>query len=96
MGGWVGVRACVRACVRVCVCACVCIRLDLSFYSVDFNRTDLIFFVFFFFCLMAGNNPFFVCGSMRFCFISNFRFSYLFLPFLNYRIEIFKSDGYHS
>ena len=29
------------------MCVYVCIRLDLSFYSVDFNRRVLIFFVFF-------------------------------------------------
>ena len=39
-------RVCVCVCVYVCVCVCVCVRLDLSLYSVDFNRTGLIFFVF--------------------------------------------------
>ena len=41
----------------VCVCVCVCVRLDLSFYSVDFNRRVLIFFVFF--VWWRVKNPFF-------------------------------------
>ena len=67
MGVGVCVGVCVRACVRVCVCVCVgvcgcvcvraCIHLDLSLYSVDFNRTDLIFFVFF--CAMEGRKSVF-------------------------------------
>ena len=42
-------NVCVDMCVRACVCVyvCVCIRLDLSFYPVDFNRRVIIFFVFF-------------------------------------------------
>ena len=36
-------RARVCVCVRAGVCACVRARLNLSFYSVDFNRTGLIF-----------------------------------------------------
>ena len=41
----------VRACVRACVCVCVCVytHLDLRFYSVDFNGTDLIFIYLFLF-----------------------------------------------
>ena len=39
-------NVCVCARARVCVCVCVCVCLDLSFFSVDFNRTGLIFFVF--------------------------------------------------
>ena len=55
VGACVCVCACVRvrvcvlcACVCVCVCGCVClcIRLDCSFYSIVFNRTGIIFFVF--------------------------------------------------
>ena len=75
--GWVG--ACVRACgwmggwVRACVRACVRVRLDLSFYLVDFNRTGLIFFVFF--LCDGGSKIRFLVGPMRFCVISNFRFS---------------------
>ena len=100
--GCMCVRACVRACVRtrvcVCVCVCVCVsvcvcvlRLNLSFYSVDFNRIVLIFFVFF--LCDGGSKIRFLIGSMRFCFITNFRFSQnLFLIFFNDRVEIFESD----
>ena len=52
---WVDVCVCV--CVGVCVGVCVCIRQDLSFYSVDFNRAGLIFFVFF--CVIAGQKSVF-------------------------------------
>ena len=51
------VRARARVCVCVCVCVRVCVRLDLSFYSIDFNRTGLIFFVFF--VWWRVENPFF-------------------------------------
>ena len=33
--------------ISVWMCVCVCVRLDLSFYLVNFNRTGLIFFIFF-------------------------------------------------
>ena len=50
---------------------CVCIRLDLSFYSVDFNRTGLILFIFIFFLLCdCWSKIRFLIGAMRFCFIS--------------------------
>ena len=64
------VCACVCVCVCVCVyvCVCVCIRLDLSFYSVDFNRTGLIFL----FLCDGGSKIRFLIGPIRFCFISNF------------------------
>ena len=74
------------------VCVCLCIRLDLSFYSVDFNRRVLIFFVFF--LCDGGSKIRFFIGPMRFCFISNFLFSQnLFLIFFNDRFEIFESEG---
>ena len=61
------VCVCARACVCVCVCVCGC-RLDLSFYSVDFNLTSLIFFFRFFLCDCGSKIRFFI-GPMRFCFI---------------------------
>ena len=59
-------------CLWMYVCACVSIRLDLSFYSVDFNRTGLIFFVFF--CVMAGQKSVFWLGPcvfvlLRICYV---------------------------
>ena len=45
--------------VWICMCVRVCVRLDLSFYSVDFNRTGLIFFFFVFFVLFRVKNLFF-------------------------------------
>ena len=73
------------------MCVCVCIRLDLSFYPVDFNRRVIIFFVF---LCDGGSEIRFLIGLMRFCFISNFLFSQnLFLIFFNDRVEIFESDG---
>ena len=72
-------------------CVCVYIRLDLSFYSDDFNRRVLIFFVF---LCDGGSKIRFLIGPIRFCFISNFLFSQnLFLIFFNDRMEIFESDG---
>ena len=47
-------------CVWVWVWVRVCVRLDLSFYSVDFNRTGLIFFVFF--SVIAGQKSVFWSG----------------------------------
>ena len=46
--------------VWICVCVCVCIRQDLSFYSIDFNRTGLISFVFF--CVIACQKSVFWLG----------------------------------
>ena len=51
------VRACVYVCVCVCVCVCECVRLDLSFYSVDFNRSS--YFLRFFVWLRV-KNPFLI------------------------------------
>ena len=73
MSVWMYVCVCVRVCVGVCMYVCVCIRLDLNFYSIDFNRKDLILFVFF--LCDGGSNPRFLIGPIRFFFISNFRFS---------------------
>ena len=72
------VCACVRACACACacVCVCVCVRLDLSFYSVDFNRRVLIFFVF---LCYGGSKIRFLIGPIRFCFISNFLLSLNFI-----------------
>ena len=78
-------------CVCVGVCACVFIRLDLSFYSVDFNRRVIIFIVF---LCDGGSKISFLIRPMRFCFILNFLFSQnLFLIFFNDRVEIFESGG---
>ena len=55
------VCVCVCLCVYVCACVCVCIRLDCSFYSVDFNRTGLILLVFL--CV----------GGLKICFGSSWR-----------------------
>ena len=56
--------------VWICMCVRVCVRLDLSFYSVDFNRTGLIFFFLFFLCYF-GSKICFLIGPMHFFFISN-------------------------
>ena len=83
------VCVCVCVCVRVRVCVvCVCvlarIRLDLSSYSIDFNRTGLIFFAF---LCDGGSKIRFLIGPMLFGFISNFRISKdLYLLFFNDRI----------
>ena len=75
----------------------MCVRLDLSFYEVDCNRTGLIFLFIFCFCVIAGQKSFFFIGPMRFYFILNFRFSQIVFCFffLNNTIEIFESDGQH-
>ena len=65
------VCVCARARVCVCVCVCVCVRLDLSFYSVGFNRRVLIFFVF---CVMAGQKSVFLLGRCVFVLFRIFYF----------------------
>ena len=56
---------CVCVCVRVCLCRmCVYIRLDCSFYLVDFNWKGLTFFVF---CVMEGEKS--VLLPPRECFV---------------------------
>ena len=83
------VSVCVCVCVRVCVC--VCIRLDLSFYSVDFNRRVLIFIVF---LCDGGSKLRFLIGPMRFFFYFEFSvLSKLIFVFFNDKVEIFESEG---
>ena len=72
----------------MCVCVCVCAYIPLYFriYAVDFNRVGLIFFVYSEF----GKKIIFYDSPIRFCFMSNYRFSKnLFLIFFNDRTRIF-------
>ena len=64
-----------NVCMDVCVCACVCVRIPLylRIYAVDFNRTVLMFFVFFY--SVFGMKIIFYDSPIHFCFISNFWFS---------------------
>ena len=93
---WVGVCVCVWVCVCVGVCGCVCARaripLYLRIYAVDFNRVMLIFVLFFY--SEFGKKIIFYDSPIRFCFMSNFRFSKnFFLIFFNDRTRIFESSG---
>ena len=72
-------RARVCVCVCVCVYVCVCVPLYLRIYSIDFNRTGLIFSFFYEF----GKKSTFLFADM---------FSVLFRIIDNHRIEIFESD----
>ena len=54
-----------------------CVRLDLSFYLIDFNRTGLIFFVFF------GQKSVFRLGRCVFVFFSNFYFLKIYFCFFS-------------
>ena len=86
-----------NSCVRACVCVCVCACAPGSQLLLGRFKPDRSHFLCFFFLYDGGSKIRFLMGPMRFCFISNFRFSQnLFLLFSNDRIEIFKSDGYHS
>ena len=67
----------------VCVYVCVCIRLDVNFYSVDFNRTRV-------------KNPFFDWVDAILFYFEFSIFTKLFFAFkiiFNDRVEIFESDG---
>ena len=77
MGGWVS--GCVCVCVYVCVCVCTALSPHLRgrFYPGGAH-----FFLFFY--SEFGKKIIFYDSPIRFCFMSNFRFSkYLFLIFLN-------------
>ena len=69
----------VRVRVRVCVCVCACIRLDLSFYSVDFNRTGLIFV----FLCDGGSKIRFSVGRCVFVLFRIFDFLKIYFRFLS-------------
>ena len=74
--------------VCVCVCVYVCIPLYLRIYAVDFNGVALIFFLFF--NSERWKKIIFYGSPIRFCFMSNFRYSKnLFLIFFIDRIRIF-------
>ena len=78
----------------VCVCVCVYVYAWISASTRSILTGQVSFFLFF--LCDGGSKIRFLIGPIRFCFISNFRFSQnCFLLFFNERIEIFKSDWYH-
>ena len=61
---------CVCVCVYVCVCVCMCVRVRVCVCVI---LTGQVLFSFF---LCDGDSKIrFLIGPIRFCFISNFRFS---------------------
>ena len=72
---------CVRACVCVCVCVCVWVGGWRWCVRVDFNRTGLIFFVFF--CVMAGQKSVFWLGRCVFVLFQIFYFIKIYFCFFS-------------
>ena len=82
-----GLYGCVCVCVCACVCVCVCTRSILTGWGSFFS----------FFYSEFGKKIIFYDSPIRFCFMSNFRFSKnLLLIFFNDRTRIFESGGQHS